>query len=112
MNNELYERAQQAVAHYGVKGMRWGVRKKRSRSSESSEASSLRKKKGFQLTNEELKRVNARLSLEQSYSQLTPNSLSKAKKVVVALAGTLAAIKAVASVVSPAAIYAKKILDG
>lgn len=112
MNNKLYERAEMAIAHYGTKGMRWGVRKKRSRSSESSEASTLRKKKGFQLTNDELKTINARLSLEQSYSQLNPSGVSKAKKAVIALAGTLAAIKAVVVVAVPATVYAKKIIEG
>lgn len=112
MKNDILEKVQEVVAHYGTKGMKWGVRKKRSRSSESSEASALRKKKGFQLTNDELKKVNARLSLEQSYSQLNPSSVAKAKKAVVGLAGTLAAVSAVAAVATKAAKYAKEILKG
>jgi hypothetical protein len=112
MTNDIFDIAGGAVVHYGTKGMKWGVRKKRSRSSESSEASTLRKKKGFQLTNDELKTVNARLSLEKSYSDLNPSSTKKAQKAVVALAGTLAAVTAVAAVATRATTYAKKIIEG
>lgn len=111
-NNELIEQAKQAIQHYGTKGMKWGVRKKSSRSAESSETSALRKKKGFQLTNDELKTVNARLSLEQSYSQLNPSTISKGKKAILGVAGTIAAVKAITSVIGPAAKYAKKIVSG
>lgn len=112
MKNELYEKTQKAIKHYGTKGMRWGVRTKRSRSSESKESSTLRKKKGFQLSNDELKKVNARLSLEKSYSDLNPSSTKKAQKAVIGLAGTLAAISAVAAVATRATKYAKKIMEG
>ena len=112
MNSKLYERAEIAIAHYGTKGMRWGVRKKRSRSAESSETSALRKKKGFQLTNEELKKVNARLSLEKTYSQLNPTTASKAKKVVGDLAGNMAKTVLSSVVTDQATKYAKKIVGG
>ena len=82
MNTITTERANEVLEHYGVKGMRWGVRKKRSRSSESKDVSTLRKKKAFELSNDELKRVNARLNLEKQYSQLNPSTATRAKKAV------------------------------
>jgi len=112
MKNELHEKAQKAIEHYGTKGMQWGVRKKRTRSSESKVASSLRKKKAFQLTNSELQKVNARLSLEKQYSQLNQSSASKAKKVVGSMAGNMAK-QVLSSVITDATTkYAKKIISG
>ncbi len=112
MNDDIYKKAQKAIEHYGTKGMRWGIRKKRSRSSESSESSKLRKKKGFELSNDELRKVNARLSLEKSYSQLNPSTASKAKKVVGELAGSMAKQVLSSVVTDQATKYAKKILTG
>ena len=113
MKNKLYEKAVVAIAHYGTKGMQWGVRKKRGRSSSESRVTrSLRKKKAFQLTNAELKKVNARLSLEKTYSQLNPSVASKAKKVVANMAGSMTK-QILSNVVTEAATtYAKKIVTG
>lgn len=97
------------LAHYGIKGMRWG---KRSRSAESSSSSSkeapstssdhekaseLKTKKISSMSNAELKALNNRMQLEKTYSELmsTPNaqvSTSKGMKYVkdaVAVAGTV-----------------------
>jgi len=112
MKNELYEKAAIAIAHYGTKGMQWGVRKKRSRSSESKSTAKLRKKKGFQLTNDELRKVNARLSLEKTYSQLNPSTASKAKKVIASMAGSMAKQVLSNVVTETATNYAKKIITG
>ena len=112
MKNELYVKAAIAIAHFGTKGMQWGVRKKRMSSSEAKATRSLRKKKAFQLTNDELKKVNARLSLEKTYSQLNPSTASKAKKVVGSMAGSMAK-QVLSNVVTDAATsYAKKIVTG
>jgi len=112
MNNKLYDLAVVAIAHYGTKGMRWGVRKKRGRSVESKSAAKLRKKKGFQLTNDELKKVNARLSLEKTYSQLNPTTAAKAKKVIGGMAGSMAKQVLSNVVTESATTYAKKIVTG
>jgi len=86
MNNELAIKGQEALEHYGIKGMRWGVRKKRSRtpSASSKETSALRKKKAFELTDEELKKVNKRLNLEKQYKEATASSANKLAKKAVA----------------------------
>lgn len=83
-NPEDYE-----LAHYGIKGMKWGIRRKtnsdglviKGSSPEkeySSDASKAKvsgekaKSKGVQsLSNKELKELNERLNLEQNYSRLT-----------------------------------------
>lgn len=95
--------------HYGVKGMKWGVRKSRVKSSTSKkrgkstyssdylETAELRKKSYKQLSNEELRALNKRMNLESEYQRLNPSKVSKGKKVVkgiVAAGGTAASIYA------------------
>lgn len=80
------------LSHYGVLGMKWGVRKRRdSGSSKSSrgkskdytEARALSKKKVSQLSNKELQTLNQRLQLEQQYKQLTtPQNKKKGQSFV------------------------------
>ena len=79
------------LIHHGIKGMRWGVRKNRKISSESSsssktsaesedhkEYSSLRSRPVKTLSNAELKKLNERMQLEQNYNTLmsTPRLFS------------------------------------
>lgn len=98
MNNELY--------HYGVLGMKWGVRKNRSTSRSGSsrkiswsddarEASSIKKKKVNQMSNSELKTLNERKRLEQEYSRLNPGAIKKGANFV---AGTAAAMGTVVAI--------------
>lgn len=91
MSNELY--------HYGVLGMKWGVRKDRSRSGgsrkkrsssqDAREASAIKKKKLNQMSNAELRKLNERTRLEQEYSRLNPNAIKKGWKYVAAAAGVM-----------------------
>lgn len=99
MNNELY--------HYGVLGMRWGVRRSKtgSRSSISKPKRSKRtvnesykqahsKKKLKYMSNNELQEINKRLNLEKNYKELTRKK-RKGKAAVnnfVSTAGTIAAV--------------------
>lgn len=83
-NNEL--------KHYGVLGMKWGVRRgssgsgKTSRKSRMSEdharAKSLKKKKLSQLSNAELKELNNRMNLENQYKNLKRQNVSAGRKFV------------------------------
>lgn len=76
------------LAHYGVKGMKWGVRKDRRggvtttgrrrrgstaepQSEDSKKAQKLKSKSARSLSNAELKALNERLNLEQNYSRMT-----------------------------------------
>lgn len=89
--NELY--------HYGVLGMRWGVRK-RSASQDSSKVKEIRKKRISEMSNQELRDVNNRLQLERQYKDLKrrPNHVQKAVKGFIATAGTITAVTAAAKV--------------
>jgi hypothetical protein len=114
MKNELYVKAAIAIKHFGTKGMRWGVRTKgkRSSSSESKTSRKLSKKKAFELTNDELKTVNARLSLEKQFSQLNPSATAKASKAVAGVLGNIAKQTITEVGTKYATKYAKKILEG
>jgi len=82
------EKSVNSLYHYGVLGMKWGVRKGSSSTSkgESSDdykkASSLASKNPNQLSNSQLKTVNQRLNLEQQYKSLTKKQKSKGAKFV------------------------------
>ena len=123
------ERFQKAFAQWGVRGMHWGVRKRKdsgesekgsskkilekltekkdtSESSDSKKAKDLSKKKLSEMSNDELRAYTQRLQLERQYNDLTPK-----EKVGKVKAGR----KYVASLISTAAKqaageYAKKAL--
>ena len=100
-NDELY--------HWGVKGMKWGVRryqnkdgtltakgkKRYSMSDDAKTASELKKKKVSELSNSELKKLNERTRLEQEYSKLNPGAIKKGWKFVAASAGIMGTALAV-----------------
>lgn len=79
MENEEY------LAHFGVRGMKWGVRRKRntggrSSSSEHRVAQALGKKKLSEMTNAELKAYNTRKQLEKTYKELNPSTTKRGQK--------------------------------
>ena len=100
-NDELY--------HWGVKGMKWGVRryqnkdgtltakgKKRYAMSEDAKtASEFKKKKVSALSNAELKKLNDRTRLEQEHSRVHPSSIQKGWKFVATSAGVMGTALAV-----------------
>jgi integrase len=78
------------LAHHGIKGMRWGIRRNdaqlRSEGSRTSEdhrrVQELRKKRTHELSNQELKSLNERLNLERQRTQLSPTKVHKGRKAV------------------------------
>lgn len=90
-----FDNADEVLAHYGVKGMKWGVRRNRSSSkpaasedaTRASEFAARAKKGGSKtLSNKELQDLVTRMNLEQQYARLQPPSKkSKAAKFVVDL---------------------------
>lgn len=78
----------QELLHYGIKGMKWGVRRKRDsktgrvQSQDSKTVAALRKKHVSELSNDEIKKVNERLNLERQMSSLSKKELSPAAKFV------------------------------
>lgn len=88
MDNELY--------HYGVLGMKWGVRrsKKSKPSIDPSYKKAHSKKKLKYMSDNELREVNNRLNLEKNYRDLT-RTKSRGKAALdafVSTAGTVAAV--------------------
>ena len=99
------------LMHYGVPGMKWGVRKarknnyfskaaKKRRSSYSQDykdSEKLRKKSYKQLSTSEMKQLNKRLEAESQYRRLNPKGFDKgmaiAKKAI-AVGGTAAGLYA------------------
>jgi len=76
------------LAHFGVKGMRWGKRKKQTSSdSEGSDGSTSKPAKPDvkKMTDDELKSAINRLKLEKEYLKLTEPEISNGKKIVTAL---------------------------
>ena len=91
------------LTHYGIKGMRWGVRRSKSElgrvprkqrkwSEDARSTASIKKKKVSQMSNAELKKVNERIRLEQEYSRLNPNAVKRGIKFVAATAGTMGTV--------------------
>ena len=101
--------------HHGVKGMKWGVRKTRTKSKRGSakrvdppsddgyRAATLRKKArsgGKQaLSNEELRILNERTQLEMNYNRLNPSQVEEGRRKVVLYLGTVGTIAGAASAV-------------
>lgn len=75
--------------HWGVKGMKWGVRKKRKNdttqwSDDYKSTQKLKKKSVKELSNEDLRKINSRDVLESNYAKNNkkPNRLEGSKKVL------------------------------
>ena len=111
--------------HFGVKGMRWGVRKARSSGSgtksykpsrDYNAANRLRRKAkqsgAKSLTNKEMKMVNTRLELEKKYNALNPSTLNKGQRVLsttVSIVGGVTALYAASK--SPLANDVKNLFE-
>lgn len=73
------------LKHYGVKGMQWGVRKKRNGGSDSKDYRTARALKGRSsrsLSNKEIQTLANRLDLEKRHSKVNPTISGRGKKAV------------------------------
>ena len=85
----MSDAVENVLAHYGKKGMKWGVRNAPARKEHSSDSAEARKAHGkaktkgsTSLSNSELKLLNERLQLEKKYSDLNPDTTAKGKNFV------------------------------
>lgn len=95
------------LCHYGVLGMKWGVRRDRSsgsskkrRASKMSDdarnADKLKKKRVSELSNSELRWLNDRQQLEQNHARLNPSKVKKGLAAATGIVGTATATLALA----------------
>ena len=97
------------LMHYGVLGMKWGVRRgtssstggpkkrKASRvSDDARDAAQLKKKRVSEMSNAELRRLNERQQLEQNHARLNPSKVKKGLAIASGIVGTATATMALA----------------
>lgn len=95
--------------HYGIKGMKWGVRRYQNKdgsltsagkkrynqndwSDDAKEASRLKKKSVSQMSNAELRKLTERQQLERNYANLNPSRIKKGLAVATTVATALGTI--------------------
>ena len=114
-NNKYILTSDGELYHWGVKGMKWGVRrfqkkdgsltpagKKRRKdtsnwSDDAKEAARIKKKKLNEMSNAELNKLNTRQNLERQHKQLNPSSV---KKGIMAIGATAAFMGTILKVVN------------
>lgn len=112
MDVAMSDRADNFLAHYGVKGMRWGRTTKKSviPSKDHKEAAKLKSKKLPELSNQDLKTLTNRQNLERQYKQLNPSKIKKGQLAVGAIIGAPATAVGIYNLVqSPAGKAAIKV---
>ena len=81
------------IEHYGMRGMRWGVRKPpkpdRRPSSDYKKSAPLRGQPVSTLTNKHLKSLNERMNMEQNYQRMNPSNVKKGASAIKGIIGAL-----------------------
>jgi len=87
----MFKKVDNFLNHYGILGMRWGVRRRRKVTAGKSKTNlsddykkkeELKKRDPKSLSNQELKALNERMQLEKQYKDLTRNEISAGKRIV------------------------------
>lgn len=84
-HSDIEEVVDDFLAHYGIRGMKWGIRhpevhKSRPHSVDSKRIEELKKRPLTSLTNKQLKALNDRLNMEQQYNRLNPNKAKRGRE--------------------------------
>lgn len=83
IDNLYHEDVDKTLEHFGIPGMRWGVRKSRGRSSKASPSEDhsisrqIKKKKTKEMSNDELKKLTTRMNLERNLRDLKSSDYQK-----------------------------------
>lgn len=86
--------AGEIIEHYGVKGQKWGVRRQRKPSqSHLTKVASVKGKKAFELSDDELRTYLDRINMEQRHGNYNPGTLARGQRI----AGTVLAAGATAN---------------
>ena len=106
MNNDLVTLGAAFLEHYGVKGMKWGVRRspkqlararserrEASKSDDKKRHDTNRKKGTDNLSDKDLQKLVNRMNMEQNYSRMNPSKLKRGQ----AAAATVLAVGATAN---------------
>lgn len=102
---------QNYLNHHGIKGMKWGVRKRSKKLAPHEDYARVHDKKSVkQMSDRELRERNNRLQMEQQYNNLT-NKKGRGKKLVQAYIATAGTIAGVAAATTTYKKYANKALD-
>lgn len=72
--------SEQIIKHYGVKGQKWGVRRKSKSSGSSSGSKTTTTNNHKKLSDDDLKKVVARLQLEKQFRELTAKPPTRGQK--------------------------------
>ena len=97
-DNTLTEKYYNELYHYGILGMKWGVRRNRKSASSSAsktkpktkripsedyiQAREIKKKELYEMSNKEIETVTRRMQLEQNYKNLNRQRVSRGQKFV------------------------------
>lgn len=100
-----------ALQHWGVLGMHWGVSSGRGSTSspDHARAASLKKKKLHEMSNDELRALTTRVQLETQYRNIKPSKVARGKKHVDNVLGAMGYITSAAGTITAAAVIGKKI---
>ncbi len=85
------------LMHFGVKGMKWGVRRKSKHSSDYTESRAMKRRGVKNLSTAELKKLNSRMQAEQQYKQLNPSLFNRGTKALGTAAAVLGSVGAVSA---------------
>lgn len=77
------------IKHFGILGMKWGIRK-RVASKDHSDARAIRKKHVSELSNDEIRKAVTRMQLEKQYSDLSSASTARGNRILKGILGRVA----------------------